>query len=308
MRDVVDQGCCFMSPRSDAPPRPPPRVGVVSAHYYRSYLGPSLRAAAGLAQAAGAEAFVAVTNHPALIDELPCAFARLGLPRVEHVVHDNTGYEFGAYQAGLDRLAPLDLDWVLILNDTYALHRAFTSVHRRHLLEVLARPADDSASLAAGEVETYGRSFAILGARTHRWLSTSVFALNRVALRALGGRVYRPELDALVPGGPDVDRFFAPALDGALARHVAAWLLVPRGPDTWYGAAVPDAANAARLAAKARSILQEKHLSALLEEASTWFFDLRGSGPRDRVQRRLERLVFDARCALGVGVPRTRGR
>ena len=50
--------------------------------------------------------------------------------------------------------------------------------------------------------------------------------------------------------------------------------------------------NSLCLARKARSILQEKHLSAVLDEAGAWFFDIKPQGGRERVTRRLEELLF----------------
>ena len=280
----------------------------MSVHYYLAYLEASVRAATSLARAAGADAFVSVANHPGVAERLPALTANLDVPRVLHVAHDNTGLEFGAYQAGVDRLSPFDLDWLLILNDTFSIHRPFTHDHRRRLLDALREGARSEAPLASGEVEMHGRSFVILGCRTHRWITTSVLALNRAALRSLGGRVYRPEVDSLVIGAADEDRFFSPELDPVLVRHVHAWLMSTAGPGTWYAAASLTAATAPRLAAKARSILQEMYLSAALEEASTWFFDIKAHGARERLRERIGSAWFRARRRWSMGVPASRGR
>jgi hypothetical protein len=279
-------------------------VGVVSVHYYLPYLEVSARAAASLARRAGAQVFVAVANHDAVAERLPRIAAAIDLPHVVDVAHDNVGLEFGAYQAGVEKLVGHDLDWLLILNDTYTLHRYFSRGHQRRLLDALRQPADAYTPLAAGEVEAYGRSYRVLGCRAHRWLTSSVFALNQAALHALGGRVYKPEIDALVWGRPGDGQFFSPEVDPVLAGHLRAWLLAPRGPGTWYGAGPADAATAPRLAAKARSILQEIYLSAALEEASTWFFDIKPRGGRELLRHRIGRTWFDLRRRLGLGMPR----
>ena len=275
------------------PARDPVRVGIVSVHYDPRHLSRSAAAACRLARESGAVAHVAVANDASIESGLRQAVAELSAARSDCVVHDNSGLEFGAYQAGLGRLLPLDaFDWVVFVNDTFGRHRAFPSVHRRHLLAALARPSVAGVPMAAGEVETHGRSWSILGKRSHRWLTTAVFALDRAALRALGDRVHVPEVDALVRATADPATFFAADLDPAIADLIRGWILAPRSSETWYGAAPLDAANAARMAGKARAILQEKYLSAALDEAGTWFFDIKGAGTRDRVLRRLEAIGF----------------
>ncbi len=265
------------------------RVAMVSVHYYPRYLTQSVAAVGTLGRAAGAGMHVAVANDPAIAAELARAAGTLGFPRADCIVHDNRGLEFGAFQAGLDRLLRAeDPDWILFVNDTFARHRPFPSVHRRHLLAALTRPSDDRTPLAAGEVEEHGRSWEILGKRSHRWLTTAVFALNRPALHVLGDKVYSPEVDALVRTTAESSAFFAPELDPAIADHIRAWILAPASRHTWYRSAPLSAENASRMAGKARAILQEKYLSAALEEAGTWFFDVKGSGAKDRIQRRME--------------------
>jgi hypothetical protein len=276
-------------------------VAVVSVHYYESYLDASVRAAADLARRARAQVFVAVANHPDVAERLPKLGAMIDVPRVVHIAHDNTGLEFGAYQAGIESLSALDPDCVLILNDTFSLHRYFSRGHRRRLLDALDQSGD--APCAAGEVEALARSFSILGCRTHRWITSSVFALNRAALHALGGRLYRPEVDALVTGLADSERFFSPDLDPVLASHIRAWLLVPREPGTWYAAAPVDAVTAPRLAAKARSILQEMSASAVLEEATTRFVDIKPHGGRELLKHRIGDAWFGLRRRWGIGLP-----
>lgn len=54
---------------------------------------------------------------------------------------------------------------------------------------------DASTPTIIGQTESIPRSYRIDGCRTHRWITSNVFALNRLALRELGGQVYRPALD-----------------------------------------------------------------------------------------------------------------
>jgi hypothetical protein len=271
------------------------KVGFVSVHYYSRYLPRAVRAAIDLARHIGAQRFVAVANRPDLVPALRTAVEHGATWPTEVVLHDNRGLEFGAYEAGLRRIADREFDWVVFTNDSFSVHNCFSSVYRARLAAAVARTTDGSTPEVAGEVVSLGRSYRIEGLRTHRWLTTNVFGLNRPALNALQHRLYFPEIDQLVRTSAKVDEFFSPRLDPALRAHIEAWLLRPAEAGTWYGAQTLDAGNAERLAAKARAILQEKYLSALLEEASAWFFDTNPSGFRERVVKRAERAWFELR-------------
>ena len=102
------------------------------------------------------------------------------------LLHDNSGLEFGAYQAGVERLlAAGEPDWTVILNDTFAIHQCFSRPMRRHFVHAVTTIDDQETPIVVGQVESLPRSFDLLGLRMHRWITTNVFAVNRGALRAL---------------------------------------------------------------------------------------------------------------------------
>jgi hypothetical protein len=273
------------------------RIAIVSVHYYGDYLARSCGAIARLAARAGADSVVAVANRHELLVGLAASTAAIRCGPVRCLEHDNTGLEFGAYQAGLDCVLDAEPDWVVFANDTFAVHNCFYGVYRKRLLAALSIPADAGLQVA-GEVVSMPRSYTIGGARSHRWLTTSIFALNRSALRALHGRIYYPEVDALIRTSPERDLFFSDALDDVLVQHLAGWLFGVPGQGRWYAAGPLTEASAPRLACKARSILQEKHLSALLDHAGAWFIDLNPYGAREKISRRVERALFETRARL----------
>jgi hypothetical protein len=273
------------------------RIAIVSVHYYSDYLRDSTSAVARLAARTGAETVVAVANRDDLLPSLEALASRFPARSIKCLQHDNTGLEFGAYQAGLDCVRDADPEWVVFANDTFAVHNCFYSVYQNHLVSALATPADDTLC-AAGEVVSLAKSFNIGGIRSNRWLTTSIFAINRAALRALNHRVYHPEINELIRSSSARDLFFSEALDATMAAHLAGWLFGVPGQGAWYGAAPLTDESAPRLARKARSILQEKYLAALLDEAGAWFFDLNPYGVREKITRRVERAVFEARSSL----------
>jgi len=179
------------------------RIAVVTVHYYPEYVEASLRALGELLRHAPAESVVAVANREAVRSSLEGGLARLPTARAELVAHDNTGLEFGGWDAGLARLRDFELDWVVFVNDTFAVHTCFSSVYRRRLLDALVRPAMPGEPEVAGQVEALGRSYTIEGVRSHRWLTTSIFALNATVLRLLRFRLHDPAVDALIQPSPE---------------------------------------------------------------------------------------------------------
>jgi hypothetical protein len=270
------------------------RIGIVSVHYYDDYVRQSTAAIARLAARVGAEGVVAVANRRDLVPGLEALSSGIRAKSIRCIEHDNTGLEFGAYQAGLDRMLEVDPEWVVFANDSFVVHNCFYRVYQNRLLAALSIPADGALHVA-GEVVSWARSYSIGGARSNRWLTTSIFAINRAALRALDGRVYHPEIDALIRTSSERHVFFSPALDEALVGHLAGWLFGVPGQGAWYGAAPLTDDSAPRLARKARSILQEKYLSARLDQAGAWFFDLNPYGLREKMSRRVERVLFETR-------------
>jgi hypothetical protein len=103
------------------------------------------------------------------------------------------------------------------------------------------------------------------------------------------------EPDDLVTGLTPIDAFFSPRLDAVLREHLGRWLFVSAGEMSWYRAAPLDAQNAPAFSRKARSILQEKYLSARLEAAGTIFADIKQMSHSERLLQRVGAVVFAVR-------------
>lgn len=270
----------------------PAGVAIVAVHWYPDHVVKARRMVESLARATGAGLLVSVSNSPAIP---PAELAPQGIEGLKAVgvQHNNSGMEFGAWQAGLDHVfAEGGARWVLFINDTLGIHQSFPTVHRRNLLAAIKAFSGANAAVAAGEVESIDRSYALAGARSHRWLTTNIFALNHAALQVLDHRVYRSELDGLIKASSASDEFFAAALDPVLVEHLSSWLFGERSRLAWYASAQLAPHNAARMAGKARAILQEKYLSAALEGAGARFVDISMVGLKDRVRRRVESALF----------------
>jgi hypothetical protein len=278
-----------------------PRLAIVSVHYYPRWLKSSLEELSRIAALVGADHCILINNNPALQADLVQAAA--GHAFVNSVaLHDNSGQEFGAYQLGLDKaLQAGEFDWVLFLNDSFSTHQPFFSRYRMRLVECLSEPGAAELAVIVGKVSSLPRSYVIAGARSHRWMNTHIFALNRKALSVLNGRVHHPKLDRFVHPVADLDQFFGKEIDETLANHLKAWLFGALPGPRWGRAAPLTVSNATAFAAKARAILQEKYLSASLEESSAYFFDLHSMDRFGRALCLWERFLFDARIWLRNG-------
>jgi hypothetical protein len=279
-------------------PRPDPvssRAAVVSVHYYPEYVEQSLRHLREICERVKPERCVLVANNPAVLPALEEA-ARRSTYGESVLLHDNSGLEFGAYQAGVDRLLAVgEPDWTVILNDSFAIHQCFSRPMRHRFVHAVTTIADRDTPIVVGQLESLPRSFELLGLRTHRWITTNVFALNRGALRALKHGLRCAEPDELVAGFAPAEAFFSARLDPVLREHLGHWLFVPRGALSWYRAAPLDEQSAPVFARKARSILQEKYLSARLEAAGTIFVDIKQMTNIEKLLQRVDAMVFAIR-------------
>ena len=267
-------------------------VAVISVHYYEHHLTRSLEQLQSICAALGAARCVVVSNNPALATTLREIKARTGF--IDDVLqHNNSGLEFGAYQAGLDHLRDAsDPDWIVVVNDTLAIHQCFASPMRASLVRHVTAAGPADFPIVVGQVETLGRSYALEGMRTHRWVTTNVFALNRTGLRRLDNRIYRPDLGRLIETSGDRAHFFSDDMDPVLREHLDRWLFEPNGTAGWYDAAPLDSSNAAKYASKARSIVQEKFLSAQLDSFGTLFVDIKLLSRMDRLRCDAEKRWF----------------
>lgn len=279
-------------------PAPDPvrsRAAVVSVHYYPEYVEQSLRHLREICERLKPERCVLVANNPTVLPALQEG-ARRSAYAESVLLHDNSGLEFGAYQAGVDRLlAAGEPDWTVILNDSFAIHQCFSRPMRHRFAHAVRTTDDHDTPIVIGQVESLPRSFELLGLRTHRWITTNAFAVNRGALRVLKHRLRCPECDELVAGSTPVEAFFSARLDPVLREHLSHWLFVRDGAFSWYGAAPLGEQNAPGHARKARSILQEKYLSARLEAAGAIFVDIKAMTRSDKLLQRLDMMVFALR-------------
>ena len=263
-------------------------VALISVHYYPDYVRASCSAAIRLAKRADARRLVFVANGSRVLADITRYVAGQRLSNATVLHHDNSGAEFGAFQVGLDSLSQDPPAWVIFANDTHSVHQLFSLVYKRHLLNCIRRSATQRAC-AVGQIEMLPAPYRLLGRSSKKWLTTNLFALSAPALRILENRLYHPRLDNLVTASARHNEFFSAEVDPVLVDHLKRWLFGEPGGNAWYAAEPLNASNAARLALKARSILQEKFMSASLVSGGAELVEIRNCDAFEKLVVRLEK-------------------
>jgi hypothetical protein len=129
-------------------PSSKPNLCIVARAYYPDYLGSLREAIKTISQASDVSAFALVLNSSRLNGSM---FQDI-CSNFYCVRHDNTGAEFGGYQAGLDIIkrnfaTPFDL---IIINDTAATHYRLMKEHIRAFIRSMA---DERPNRVVGQVD-----------------------------------------------------------------------------------------------------------------------------------------------------------
>ena len=258
--------------------------------YYPKYLGVLAVYVKALIDKCSIVRLVVVVNNPDIsVDALRDHFGFVG-DGLDVVFHDNVGAEFGGYQLGLDVLRPkLDVrSAVLICNDTFCMHRYFSSEQLHELVKAIE--ARVPTARVIGNVQQLAVRNGVFGIGATRFVNSSIFALNWQAMSALEFRIYCPELNSLVVASPDPDLFFSPEISLSFRNQMRRWLFSSNGG--WYGAADLSEKNCRQLAAKARAILQEAYISMRLDAAYVEFVDISPKTKWGKLMRRIKYMFF----------------
>lgn len=254
-------------------PRSKPNLCIVALAYYPDYLGSLRETVKTISQAADVNAFALVLNNSRLNGSM---FQNIS-NNFYCVRHDNTGAEFGGYQVGLDIIkqnftAPFDL---IIINDTAATHYRLMKEHIRAFIRSMA---DERSNRVVGQVDRT-RALQIDDLETSRWVRSNLVGFDHNALLALDYKIYRPCLNDYL--NDSADTFFTDHIKASTREKISQWLFATDG-HAWYGAAPLTEHNCTKMAAKARSIIQEFHLAMRLEQNKTLFIE-----PKLNLQERI---------------------
>ena len=249
------------------------KLCVVALAYYPDYFGSLLETVKTISQTVEVNGVALVLNNSRLNGS---PFQDI-CSNFYCIRHDNTGAEFGGYQAGLDIIrqnlsTPFDL---IIINDTAATHYRLP---KEHLKAFLRSMADERSNRVVGQVDR-SSSLQIDDLETSRWVRSNLIGFDHNALLALDYKIYQPYLNGYL--NDSVDEFFTDHIKASTREKISQWLFAAGG-HAWYGAAPLTKDNCTKMAAKARSIIQEFHLAMRLEQNKTLFLE-----PKLNLQERI---------------------
>jgi hypothetical protein len=97
---------------------------------------------------------------------------------------------------------------------------------------------------------------------------SNLIGFDHAAISALDYKIYQPHLNDYL--NDSVDTFFTDHIKASTREKISQWLFAKEG-HAWYGAAPLTEDNCAKMATKARSIIQEFYLAMRLEQNKTIF-------------------------------------
>jgi hypothetical protein len=262
---------------------PPPRVAIAAYAYYPRYRGHLLELITRLTR--GVADVHVVWVHAA--GQGAAAPAGFGGRWTEHA-HDGRGWEWGAYQAGLDTLRAQGWDGpVVFLNDTAGVHYPLPPAALAGLQK--AAVANSEAALLAGHVQTAPAGFALHGQPIPAWVFSNAFVLSPAACALLEQRLFNADDFDAPQVRSDGTLHWPASVSPALAAHLDAWLL-SSGKHGWRHHAGRSHVPPEQLRNKAGAILLEKRLSAQVLAGGGRL--LHCGAPTGGVLQRLQRRAF----------------
>jgi hypothetical protein len=244
-------------------------IHIVLVIYYEAYLPKIARVVSQFEKWGDVSSLRIVVNN-AKVDDATVgnSFSGVKVP-VSIIRHDNVGFEFGAYQRGIDAVIAAqgeDVN-VLVLNDTVGTHQPINRLFIRNLRDSIK---SKEVRRAVGVTDGVTRRLYVNGLHSVRWIRSNLLFMDAAALKSINYRIYAPDIDPLIVANAREDLFFSADVALSLRQHIGDWLF-GRGPMTWYKAEPLSEHNCEKMAFKARCILQELYLSMRLETGDTHF-------------------------------------
>jgi hypothetical protein len=266
-------------------------TSLIALSYYPPYLNQLVRKIDELDRRLRFSAAVVVLNNRAISLERTQAKLKFRWGQTNVIEHDNSGREFGGYQAGLDFLirTAREVGNYLIVNDTFGIHYEFYS---EHFAALERRICDNTLKQRiAGHVDQHEERLSLRELTSDRWVRSNLMFIDSAAVKSIHNRLYVPEVDSWINDRSDPAEFFGDEVGPATRTKLSKWLFEPGG---WYGAAPLCIENQQRFCEKARSILQEFYLTMRLNHAGTAVQDLqlsRQEQQRARIKRKISKLA-----------------
>lgn len=243
-------------------------IYLIAYSYYPQYEKKFFTLVDSLAESCGVEKIVYVFSD---LGAREGAFHRLSSNAIV-LEHDNQGWEFGAYQRGMDAVYQgLEQgDVVIVLNDTTGVHSIFDGEMRRLFQESIRRYGMSTEPVIIGEVDTVKEKLQVLQMNVGQWVRSCIFALNYEAVRALSGVVYEKRISDGISVDSSGNLVFSKLVaNEALAEHVSQWIQAGKRVR-----ASSKAVGHYFLVNKSASTINEKYISAAVVLAGGMVVDV----------------------------------
>ncbi len=194
----------------------------------------------------------------------------------EEIINDNSGWEFGAWDLGIEHIKSSlrDDDIIILANDTFCFNRVFTNFDL-WLFSKAFKKVNKNKGVLIGELCQLEENFELNGYATDSWVSTYLFGMNYSTLQNV-----LPLYDSLFESCDVIDfdekKVDIPAASSFLNQHLSQWLFPKHGQHGWYKAK-NGIINQNLWCAKLHAIYNEKILSVNVRKAGGQLYDVYGN-------------------------------
>ncbi|HHA1351132.1 TPA: hypothetical protein ACOEER_002201 [Enterobacter ludwigii] len=208
----------------------------------------------------------------------------------EEIISNNTGWEFGAWDLGLEHISSsvCDDDIIILANDTFCFNRVFTSFDS-WLFSNAFKKIKKNTGFLVGEKCALEKAFELNGYATDSWISTYLFGMSYSTLQHVS-----PLHNALFNSFDVIDfdekKVRIPAASSFLNQHLSQWLFPMYGQHGWYKAR-DGVVNKNLWCAKLHAIYNEKILSVNVCKKGGELYDVYGNVTMKTISKVFRKLL-----------------
>lgn len=216
-----------------------------------------------------------------------------------HVLrHDNSGWEFGAYKTGLEYAKDtLGCSCVVVVNDTFLANQGMGLFYVKKIIKNLELNRCNVPVLI-GELLEFDTDFRICEIDVNKWIRSSVFGLNEMAINVvIENGVFDACGDLVKIQNGVLDYSINSCVSKGLLCFIENWLGLGGKKGGWHGLDRPEIDDDF-LRLKVLSILRERWLSGVVVNSGGRLINIVGSGFFKSVFFKIYRRVVRFKCYL----------
>ncbi len=190
-----------------------------------------------------------------------------GLNKSKVISYCGEGWEFGAYQLGLDCIEnELFNDGVIIINDTASINYPLYDDDIINIIGLIGEYCVSSVPVLIGKVELPARPMTMYERKLEQWVRTNIFYLNFAAICAINKKIYDEELfQSVTFDGENLG--FPKIIGGDMREYIKNWMVPRENIYSWSEHVGVRNIDKSIVRGKTGSILHEKRLASLVQYA-----------------------------------------